>query len=771
MGKNKTWRVAPVAMLTLIIAGAASPAAQTSPLSADSMKRARALLRQMTVEEKIGQLNLAPGVSIGKVIARVPDESISQGKVGAILWLSDPKQINRMQKLAVEQTRLHIPLLFGLDVIHGFKTTFPIPLAMASSWDPAVEETAQAFAASEAKAAGIRWTFTPMVDIARDARWGRIQEGAGEDPYLGAAMARAQVRGFQGRTLGPDSVATTVKHFAGYGAAAGGRDYDSVDLSESELRNVYLKPFRAAVDAGSASLMSAYMDLNDVPASGNHWLLTEVLRREWGFKGFVVTDASAILNLTTHGYASDPSDAAFKAITAGVDMDMGGQAQTYLKELPKLIAGGKVDKTRLDEAVLPILAVKYQLGLFETPYVAEAEPRAPSSAPAGLALSRRAAERSMVLLRNEGNTLPLARTLKRVAVIGSIANSATDIGGGGSAEGLFGGGTKHDAVSVLDALKARLGPDAQITYVAGPKPGRVMPSLFDTFMGTKPTPAPTGAELADWQAKVRDAAANADVVIAVLGEVAGMTGESSSRASLELPGIQQQMLEAAASAGKPVVLVLVNGRPLDIHWAAEHVPAILEAWIPGAEGGVAIANTLFGEANPGGKLPVTWPRSSGQEPMFYNHNLTHSPEGSPGFTSRYWDVSSTPLYPFGYGLSYTQFKFANLRLSKEAMKAGDSTQVTVDVTNAGSVAGDAVAQVYIHQRAGSASRPVRELKGFRRVTLKPGETQSLTFTLGPDELSFWSPATKLTAVEPGVFDVWAGEDSTAKLGTKLVVTP
>jgi beta-glucosidase len=678
----------------------------------------------------------------------------------------DTFEINRLQHIAVEKSRLHIPILFGLDVIHGYGTVFPVPLAMASSWDPSVEEQAQRFVAEDARAAGIPWTFTPMVDIARDARWGRIVEGAGEDPYLGSAMARAQVRGFQGPSLSKNSVLACVKHFAGYGAADGGRDYDSSYIPEELLQNVYLRPFHAAEQQGAGSFMSAFMDLNDVPASGNRWLLTDVLRKKWDFKGFVVSDAFAVGSLVAHGYASDPADAAFKAFTAGVNMDMA--SSTYTKNLPQLVRGGKITEEQLDAAVLPILAIKVQLGLFDQPYVDESKAEQTLTRPEGLALERKLAARSMVLLKNENHTLPLKNSLKNVAVIGPLAGSPRDIEGGWTVEGLFRGGGKSLPVTVLAGVKNKLGSGAQVTYVSGPMPQREYPSMIDAFPSTKATPSQ--AETDDAIAKVKSAAANADVVVAVLGEILTMTGEDASRASLDLPGIQQQMLETAVASGKPVVVVLESGRPLDIRWATAHVPAILESWYPGTEGGNAVADILFGDVNPGGKLPVTWPRAAGQEPLFYNHNLTHNPEDAPRFTSRYWDLNSKPLYPFGYGLSYTTFKFANLHLSKTSIKAGDTTEVFVDVTNTGAVPGDAVAQVYIHHRFGSASRPARELKGFERVALQPGETKTLKFPLGKDELQFWSPQTKEWVVEPSTLDVWAGEDSTATLHAELTVT-
>ncbi len=762
-------RIGALVLLSLISLPLLNLPAQTAPISqAEAHSRAEELLKQMTVDEKIGQMNQVSGVVMPMLASEKPDNLIAAGKVGSVLWLFETKEINRLQHIAVDKSRLHIPIIFAFDVIHGYRTVFPIPLGMAASWDPGVEEAAQHLAAEDARAAGIRWTFTPMVDIARDSRWGRIVEGAGEDPFLGAAMARAQVHGFQGETLGPDSVLACVKHFAGYGAAEGGRDYEESYIPEELMQNVYLVPFHAAEQAGAATFMSAYMDLNDVPASGNHWLLTDVLRKDWDFKGFVVSDAWAVRNLQTHGFAKDPEDAAYRAVSAGLDMDMA--SDTYMQNLPKLVAAGKVTQEQLDRSVLPILEAKYRLGLFDHPYVDEAKVDATLSRPEGRELERKVASRSMVLLRNENHTLPLSKSVKKIAVIGALADSTRDVEGGWTVEGLFGGPSKSHAVTVLAGLKNKLGQGVEINYVAGPSPVRTYPSLFDAISGTKPPPPPTEAEVSAAIAKSKAAAASADLVIAVLGETAVMSSESASRASMNLPGVQQQMLEAAASTRKPVVLVLENGRPLDIRWASQHVPAILETWYPGTEGGNAVADVLFGDVNPGGKLPISWAHSAGEEPLYYNHNLTHQPDDQPDFTSRYWDVSSKPLYPFGYGLSYTKFKFDHLKLSTASIKAGGATEVQVDVTNTGSVAGDAVAQIYIHQRWGSASRPVRQLKGFERVTLKPGETRTLKFPLGKDQLEFWSPQTKAWAVEPSTFDVWAGEDSTAALHAELTVT-
>jgi beta-glucosidase len=506
-----------------------------------------------------------------------------------------------------------------------------------------------------------------------------------------------------------------------------------------------------------------------VPATGNHWLLTDVLRKEWGFQGLVLSDAFAVGNLVTHGYARDGEDAAYKAITAGLNMDMA--SLTYSHNLAKLVKDGKVSEKYLDEMVLPILEAKYDLGLFEHPYADESKVDDILSRPEGLALERKLASRSMVLIRNENRALPLSKSLKKAAVIGPLADSKQEIEGGWTVEGLFspGGGRSHP-VTVLAGIKNKLGPNAQVTLVAGPMPARLYPGFMDAFSGRKSAPPPTPEEIADWIAKAKAAAAEADVVIAVMGETASMSGEAASRSSLDLPGIQEQMLEAAKTTDKPVILVLEGGRPLDIRWAAEHVPAILEAWYPGTEGGNAVADVLFGDVNPGGKLPVSWPRTAGSEPLYYNHTRTHEPEDAPRFTSRYWDINSKPLYPFGYGLSYSAFKFANLRLNKTSMGIDETTEVSFDVTNTSSVAGDAVTQLYIHQRYGSASRPVRQLKGFERISLQPGETKTLTFPLGKDELKYWNPQTKQWIVDPSEFDVWAGEDSKASLHADLKVT-
>jgi beta-glucosidase len=724
-------------------------------------QRADALLKQMTIEEKIGQLNQAGGFPLPG--APPADEQVRKGLAGSILWVSEPAAINRIQKIAVEESRLHIPLLIGLDVIHGYHTIFPPPLAMSATWDPKLLERAQTIAAREARSAGINWTFAPMVDIARDARWGRMVEGAGEDPYLGAIMAKAQVLGFQGQELGtPDHVLGCVKHFAAYGAADGGRDYDSSYVADDLLWNVYFPPFKAAVDAGVGSLMSAYMDLNDVPATGNSFLLHDVLREDWKFKGFVVSDAFAIASLVTHGFATDKEDAAYRAFHAGVNMDMA--SYTYLNYLPKLVKAGRITEAQLDAMVKPMLVAKFKLGLFENAYIDESKIAGVMNDPASAQLTRETAQKSMVLLKNEGQLLPLDKTGKKyssIAVIGPVANSGpAQVGFWG---GMITGGS--DVVTVIAGIKAKVGPSVKVEYAKGPSIRREIPSNFDGLPGMKlhDEPAQSAAES---QAAFDDAVATAkrnDIVVLVLGEGALMAGEAASNGTLRLAGRQQELMQAVVATGKPVVLVLITGRPLNIAWAAEHVPAILEAWEPGSQGGHAVADILFGDANPGGKLTVTWPRIGGQSPLYYAHTLTHQPESAPDFKSRYQDMKSTPLYPFGYGLSYTKFAFGNLQLSKATAKVGESVGVSVEVQNTGGVAGDEVVQLYIHQQSGSASRPVRQLKGFEKVPLAPGEKKTLHFTLGKDELTYWSPALKTWVLEPAVFDVWVGEDSTATL--------
>jgi beta-glucosidase len=725
---------------------------------ADSAARVDELLRKMTLDEKIGQLTQVGGIAF-MPDAPKPEDTIRKGLAGSILWVSDPAVINRLQKIAVEETRLHIPLIFGLDVIHGFRTIFPMPLAMAASWDMGLIERVQSTAAREARAAGIAWTFAPMVDIARDPRWGRIIEGAGEDPFLGSLVARAQVRGFQGDDVGkPDRLLACAKHFAGYGAAEGGRDYDSSYIPESEMWNVYLPPFRAAADAGVATFMSAYMDLNDIPATANTFLLQDVLRNAWRFPGFVVSDAFSVRDLVTHGFAANPAEAASRAFRAGVNMDMA--SGTYLANLPQLVKSGSVRESEIDAAVRPILAAKFQLGLFERPYVDEARAKTIIGAPEHHQLAREAAQRSAVLLRNENGLLPLAKDpAKSIAVIGPLADSKRDMLTMWSGFDL----DPTPTVTILEGIRNKLGPAAHVEYAQGVQIGKTIPSMFDNMFGGPKPRQWSKAEAAAELSKAVELARRSDVAILVLGELALMSGEAASQSSLELPGQQQELLEAVVATGKPVVMVLVNGRPLNIAWASQHVPAILEAWHSGMEGGNAVADLLFGDASPSGKLPITWPRNAGQIPIYYAHNLTHQPEAAPGFTSRFWDESSAPLYPFGHGLSYTKFTAGNLRLKTDTVKLGADAEASVEVTNAGSRPGDEVVQLYIHQRAGSASRPVRELKGFEKVSLQPGEKKIVSFRVGRNERTYWNSASRQWVEDAAEFDIWVGTDSTATL--------
>ncbi len=762
-------------LLTASLTFAAAAVAQTPQsgprtdiFTPATVQRANALMQQMTPDEKLAQLTqlfrFAPDAG--------QDARIAKGQVGSLLFVTDPVEINRLQHLAVDDSRLHIPLIFGFDVIHGFRTAFPVPLAMAASWDPEVAVQAQTVAAAEARSVGIDWAFAPMLDIARDPRWGRIMEGAGEDPYLGSAIARAQVRGFQGPAIGtPDHLLACAKHFAGYGAAEGGRDYDASYISDAQLHNVYLPPFHAAIEAGVGSIMSAYMDLNDVPATGNKMLLTEVLRDDWHFQGFVVSDADAVKSLENHGFAKDRPDAALLAFRAGVNMEMaidsaaltGGSADTSVghnayASLPAALAAGKITLQQVDAAVRPILEAKIQMGLFEHPYNDVARSRQVLNDPAHRTVALHAAERSAVLLRNENHLLPLAKsTYKHIAVIGPLANGKHDTIGSWIFQE-----DPNEAVTVLEGLRAKLGSSTQIDYAQGVQLKRFYPSFFDAiFQEPKQVDWTEDQSKAEYD-KALTLARSADLVILALGEKQDMSGEAASRSSLDLPGDQQKLLEAVTAIGKPTVLVLLNGRPLNITWAAEHVPAILEAWYPGTQGGNAIANILYGDVVPGGKLPLSWPRNVGQIPINYAHNLTqdYTAQGK-----RYWNEPSTPLYPFGYGLSYTTFAFSNLKVAEPTNKVGQPIRVTVDVENTGSTAADEVAQLYIHQQYGSASRPVRELKGFRRINLAPHAKTTVNFTLTPADLSYWSPATRTWTEDASTFDLWAGQDSTATLHT------
>jgi beta-glucosidase len=761
--RNPRYLLTLAVIWTIVAAPFNSVPAQKSPVknvtaqTADDRRarqRANALLAQMTLEEKIGQMNQLfyfPQFQKPEMM----EDGIRKGEIGSLLFVTDPKLINRFQKAAVTESRLKIPLIFGYDVIHGFRTIFPVPIAAAASWDPKLAENGQRIAAREARSVGINWTFAPMVDIARDPRWGRIVEGAGEDPFLGSKMAAAQVRGFQGEKIGsPEHLLACVKHFAGYGAAEGGRDYDAANISESQMQNVYLPPFKAAIDAGVGSVMSAYMDLNDVPATGNRWLMQDVLRKDWNFQGFVVSDADAVKNLTTRGYARDPQDAAVKALNAGINLEMSLNAATYFKNLGEAVKKKLVTEKQIDAMVLPLLEAKIKLGLFENPYVDEARVDEILGDPKHREAARSAAERSAVLLKNKTNLLPLAKNAdQKIAVIGPLADSKRDTLG----SWVFQMNT-DETVTILEGIKSKLGANAKVEYAEGVQLRRKFPSFWDAVYPVKRAEPWTEKQANDEIKKAVKLAENSDVAVLVLGENQDMSGEAASRSTLELPGRQQELLEEIAKTGKPVVLVLMNGRPLDITWAEQNIPSILEIWYPGTRGGEAAANLLFGDANPGGKLPVTWMRNAGQIPIYYSHNLTQDPAQQ---GKRYWNEESTPLYPFGYGLSYTTFAVSNMKLNKTEIKPGETIEVSVEVKNTGKRAGDEVVQLYIHQQAGSASRPVRELKGFERLTLAPGESKTVRFTLGKKELEYWSAAEKKWVQETETFDVWAGSDSTA----------
>ena len=740
---------ATAALLSSVVVTAQTPA--KAIFTPATVKRANDLLKQMTLEEKIGQMEqlfvFQPDPAV--------DQRIKEGRLGSALFVTDPATINRMQHLAVENTRLHIPLIFGFDVIHGFRTIFPVPIAMASSWDPMVVEKSQSVAAAEARAVGIDWAFAPMLDIARDPRWGRIVEGAGEDPFLGAAMARAQVRGFQGSSIGaPDHVLACAKHFAGYGAAEAGRDYDASYISDVQLQNVYLPPFRAAVEEGVGSLMSAYMDLNDVPATGNAFLLHDTLRQSWGFKGFVVSDADAVKSLEKHGFAADPADAGLRAARAGVNMEMAINSLAY-DHLGEAVKQKQLAAADIDAAVLPILEAKIQLGLFEHPYADVDQAERTLADPAHREASLHAAERSAVLLQNKDNLLPLKQdAYKSIAIIGPSGADAMDLTGPWTFV------QKNDeTVTIRAALEKRYGNGATISYEPGVQIDRKYASMFDALFGIK-TQTPWAADEAKqkFDAAV-ELARRSDLVLLTMGEHQQMSVEAASRSSLDLPGDQMKLLNAIAALGKPVVLLLQAGRPLNITEAVDKIPAIMDVWYLGTRGGEAIGNLLFGDATPGGHLPIAWPRNVGQVPINYAHNLTQdaSKQGT-----RYWNEPSTPLFPFGFGLSYSSFQFSKLQVEPTS-KLGAPVIVSVDVENTGARTADEVAQVYLHQQNGRASRPVRELKGFERIRLAPHEHRTLKFVISDRDLMYWSGVEKTWVEDATKFDLYAGDNADASL--------
>ena len=777
-----------LAVLCVAFAGSSLWAQAAAPVAAETRQgastsgiadpkldaRVESLLQGMTLEEKVGQLvQYSAGQPTGPGTGRTDyKDMIARGQIGSLFNVTDPPLVNEYQRIAVEKSRLHIPLLFGLDVIHGFRTEFPIPLGMASTWEPALVEKASRVAALEASATGIRWTFSPMVDIARDARWGRMAESAGEDPYLGSAMAAAYVRGYQGTHLdAPDTMAACAKHFVGYGAAEGGRDYNTTEISEHTLRSVYLPPFHAAVNAGAATLMSAFNSLNGVPSSANPFTLTQILRKEWGFKGFVDSDWNAIGELIPHGIANDGATAARKAFLAGVDMDM--VSSLYHDHMVELVRSGTVPEARVDESVRRVLRVKLALGLFEHPYVDEARGKQVFFLPASLQLAQTIAEQSFVLLKNAQASggkalLPISKDVKKVAVIGPIADNPSDPEGT-----LFGGGAaKSGVLSFPEELARRLG-EANVVRSKG----------AGILQGSDEEIAAAVA-----------AAKRVDLTILTLGESPDMSGEAASRAYLGLPGRQQELLEAIVKTGTPTVLILFGGRPLTVPWAVEHVPAILAAWLPGTEAGPALVRTLFGESNPSGRLVVSWPRSVGQEPLYYNAgntgrpadgvDLTKPPHDVPSrYVSRYIDELNSPQFPFGYGASYTTYSFGQTKVSKTQLSAADlnhalksetatpaALTVEADVSNTGSRAGKEMVQLYVRLQGTSTVQPVRALKGFQRIELAPRETKKVTFQLPVDAFAIWNDHNEF-GVEPAKVTVWISPDSVSGSDAKLEILP
>ncbi len=715
----------------------------------------RDLMSKMTLEEKLGQMNLSSG-NIGAVIAGSDGilDVVRKGQIGATGAYTF--ELAKKIEVASQESRLKIPVLIGVDVIHGYKTGFPIPLGLASSWDLARIEKSARIAAVEASASGICWTYSPMVDIARDPRWGRVGEGAGEDPWLGSQIAKALVHGYQGDDLSKENtIMACVKHFALYGAAEAGRDYNTVDMSRLTMFQDYLPPYKAAFEAGAGSAMSSFNLIDGVPATGNKWLLNDLLRKKWGFKGFVVTDYTAINEMMFHGLGDLPQVSAL-ALKAGVDMDMMGLG--FLNTLKKSLAEGKVTIQDIDTACRRILEAKYKLGLFGDPfkYVKEDRFKNEILTAEHLQFAREIASRSMVLLKNSQQVLPLKKSGK-IALVGPLADSAADL------LGCWSTGEVSKTVSVLQGIKQAVGTGAEVIYAKGanitddPYLKETIKNPYAAYMGLKEAvESRTPAEL---QAEAVAAAKTADVVVAVLGESATMSGEAASRSDIGIPECQENLLKALVATGKPVVLVLVNGRPLTLNWENENVPAILEAWAPGIEGGDAIADILFGDYNPSGKITMTFPRSVGQIPIYYNHKNTGRPfDQKNKFTSKYLDIPNEPLFPFGYGLSYTTFNYGEVVLNKTVLKGNETLSAKITVTNSGKVAGEEVVQLYFSDPVASVSRAVKELKGFQKISLNPGESREVEFKITTETLKFFNGDLKYDW-EPGAFVIQIGKNS------------
>ncbi|WP_027137585.1 beta-glucosidase BglX [Gaetbulibacter saemankumensis] len=736
--------------------------AATTTSSNPYAKQVDSILNLMTLEEKIGQLNLPSSgdITTGQAKSSNIAEKIAEGKVGGLFNIKTVKKIRDVQRVAVEESRLKIPLLFGMDVIHGYESTFPIPLGLSSSWDmEMIQKTAQ-IAAQEASADGINWTFSPMVDISRDPRWGRVSEGSGEDPYLGSLIAAAMVKGYQGDDLtANNTILACVKHMALYGAPEAGRDYNTVDMSDIRMYNEYLPPYKAAVDAGVRSVMAAFNEIHGVPSTGNKWLLTELLRDDWGFDGFVVTDYTGINEMVDHGMG-DLQQVSALALNAGVDMDMVGEG--FLTTLAKSIEEGKVTMEALDTAVRRLLTAKYELGLFDDPYkYCDLErPAKEVFSDEHRAYARKVGAESMVLLKNDNNLLPLKKE-GTIGLIGPLANTAVNMAGTWSVA------TKQDKSNpLLDGLKTVVGDKAKVLYAKGSNVDYDLEfeQRITMFGKAIPRDGRTDKQLLNEALQV---AAKSDVIVAALGEPAELSGESSSVTSLQIPQVQKDLLNALLKTGKPVVLVLFTGRPLAIVEENENVPAILNVWFPGSEAGLAISDVLFGDVNPSGKLTATWPMNVGQVPIFYNHKNTGRPLGNKEgkfekFRSNYLDVRNEPLYPFGYGLSYSTFEYSNLKLSSNTLSENGSIEVTVDVTNSGDYDGKEVVQLYIRDLVGTVTRPVRELKNFNKIALTKGETKTVLFTISEEDLKFYNSELNFVA-EPGEFEVYVGTDSNASL--------
>jgi beta-glucosidase len=715
-----------------------------------------ALMKKMTLQEKIGQLNLPSSgdFTTGQAQSSNIAKKIKEGKVGGLFNIKSVEKIRDVQKVAVEQSRLKIPLLFGMDVIHGYETVFPIPLGMSCTWDMNLIERSARIAAQEASADGINWTFSPMVDISRDPRWGRVSEGSGEDPYLGSAIAKAMVKGYQGNNLSSNNtIMSCVKHYALYGAAEAGRDYNTTDMSHQRMYNEYFPPYKAAVDAGVGSVMASFNEVDGIPATANKWLMTDVLRKEWGFKGFVVTDYTGINEMIDHGIG-DLKTVSARALAAGIDMDMVGEGLLLTTE--QSLKEGKLTLAQIDAACRRILEAKYKLGLFDDPYKYCDVSRAKTEvfAPAHRKEARSIAAQSFVLLKNN-NVLPLQKK-GTVAVIGPLGNNKENMTGTWSVAA-----KKENAVSLFDGLKETLGNKVNFLYAKGSNltADPVLEERATMFGKSLYRDARPDSVILQEALAI---AAQSDVIVAALGESAEMSGESSSRSDLQIPAIQQQLLKALLATGKPVVLVLFTGRPLALTWEQQHVPAILNVWFAGSEAGYAIADVLFGDVNPSGKLSATFPQNVGQVPLFYNHKNTGRPlpDGKwfEKFRSNYLDVSNDPLYPFGYGLSYSNFTYSNISISDTTPKGNQRITATVTVTNTSNVDGQEVVQLYIRDVVGSVTRPIKELKGFQKMMIKAGESKKVSFTISPEDLKFYNY--NLQHIwEPGEFQIMVGGNS------------